>query len=162
MSFFVARKKRLFEKWNLCCNRKRCTIRARPLAPGTIIFQRSFTVRECIDRNDRSALRGVSSTFAESLIVTNDLSAVARIAIRGAKGHTRDFIKSPRPQIEDCLLSARCKSYDLKLIARFGPSAMTIDSLSRDKYNSVRILCNIPFDVGDKNEMKNRNAKRTE
>jgi len=36
-----------FENWNLCSNRKRCTTRAWPLAPGTIIFQRSFTVCEC-------------------------------------------------------------------------------------------------------------------
>jgi len=55
-------------------------------------------------RNDRSVLRSVSSTFAESLIVTNDLSAVARIVIvHDAKGHTREFIKS-RVVIERFLL----------------------------------------------------------
>lgn len=86
--------------------------KSRSLAPGTIIFQRSFTVRECTDRNDRSVLRGVSSTFAESLIVTNDSTAIARTAVRGAKGH-RDLVKS-RDQIE-LLLSARYKSYDSKL-----------------------------------------------
>lgn len=94
-----------FENWNLCRNRKRWTTRARPLAPATIIFQRSFTVRECTDRNDRSALRSVSSTFAESLIVTNGSSAMARTVVsRGAKGHTREFIKS-RGQMKRCLLS---------------------------------------------------------
>lgn len=133
-----------YENWNLCCNRKRCTTRAWPLAPGTIIFQRSFTVRECSDRNDRSVLRGVSSTFAESLIVTNDLSAVARIVVvHDAKGHTREFIKS-RVVIERLLL-VRCEPCSLNWSCA-ADHRHDNRSLSRDKYGPARILCNIHFD----------------
>lgn len=133
-----------FGNWNLCCNRKRCTTRAWPLAPGTIIFQRSFTVRECTNCNDRSVLRGVSSTFAESLIVTNDLSAVARTAVvHDAKGHTREFIKS-RVVIERCLLLVRCEQCSLNWTCATNHRHDN-HLLSHDKYGSV-ILCNVRFD----------------
>ena len=112
------------------------TLHDKPVAPGTIIFQRSFTVRECTDRNDRSVLRGVSSTFAESLIVTNDLSAVARIVVvHDAKGHTREFIKS-RVVIEPSLLLVHCEAYSLNWSCA-ADHRHDNRSLSHDKYGSV-------------------------
>lgn len=133
-----------FENWNLCCNRKRCMTRAWPLAPGTIIFQRSFMVRECTDRNDRSVLDGVSSTFAESLIVTNDLSAVARIAVvHDVKGHMREFIKS-RVVIECCLLLVRCKPCSLNWSCA-ADHRHDNRSLSHDEYGSCSHIMQHPF-----------------